>query len=270
MINRGVVYCITNDHAYLEAALISALALRHLEPELPITILSTHTLLKQLVLIHEQISVRFITPQELPQGNAFVSRYLKTDLVHWSPYAETLFLDADILPRRSLGQLWSYLQDADFAMAADRLPTVAMCDHIASAEKTYTLNLVPADATQFNSGVMLWRHNPATQQLFEQWHQEWQVFQKQDQLALVRALHRTQVKVAQLPRSYNISPIDAQALPPPAQPVHLLHCWGGMVPSGEFRRIAQTYYPDVVAQVDRLLGTTPLTQSASGSNWVSL
>ena len=35
---------------------------------------------------------------------------------------------------------------------------------------------------------------------------KWQVFQKQDQLALVRALHHAQVAVTEIPRTYNGSP----------------------------------------------------------------
>lgn len=253
MMDRGVVYCITNSQAYLEAALTSALALRQLEPELPITILANHPLLRDLPLDRHHISARVLDLSEIPGNSAFVSRCLKTCLTYWSPYSETLFLDADILPRQPIGQLWRYLKRADFAMATDRLPTVAMCDHVAPEEKNYTLQRVPATATQFNSGVMLWRKNAATQHLFDRWHQEWQIFQKQDQLALVRALHQTHIPIAKLPRTYNISPIDSFPLIQAGKQVHLLHCWGGMVASGEFRRIAQSYYPEVIEQVDRLL-----------------
>lgn len=254
MMTQGVVYCVTNAQNYLEAALISALALRHLEPKLPITIISNHPFLKDLSLSRHHVSVKFLDASEVLDTSIFVSRYLKTCLGRWSPYSETLFLDADILPRQPIGQLWHYLEQADFAMAADRLPTVAMCDHIAQAEKTYTLQRVPADSTQFNSGVMLWRKNTVTQQLFDQWQQEWQIFQKQDQLALVRAIHETGISIAKLPRTYNISPIDAEPLLQEGKQVHLLHCWGGMVASGEFRQIARSYYPEVIEQVNDLIG----------------
>lgn len=252
MTSRGVVYCVTNRDAYLEAALISAIALRELEPELPITIISELPLLKFLPLSKFNICSRYLFPQEIICSSNFASRCLKTRLISLSPYQETLFLDADILPRQPLGELWRYLSQTDLALAHDRLPTVGLCDHIASEEKAYTLKRVPSHFTQFNSGVMLWRNTVSTQKLFEQWYQEWLVFQKHDQLALVRALHVTQTVVTRLPKSYNVSPIDSVALIQEGQKVHLLHCWGGMVSSGEFRQMAQKYYPEVVETVDGL------------------
>ncbi|NJN49062.1 MAG: glycosyltransferase family 77 protein [Alkalinema sp. RL_2_19] len=77
---------------------------------------------------------------------------------------------------------------------------------------------------QFNSGLILWRNTPTTSQLFEQWHQEWQKFRCQDQLALVRAIHQTQPPIVKLPSIYNMSPIDAASS---GANVHLLHHWGG-------------------------------------------
>ena len=133
-------------------------------------------------------------------------------------------------------------------MVTDRLPMVALCDHVTLEEKTYTLRHLPGDTAHFNSGVMLWRDTLAVRILFQQWHEEWQKFQKHDQLALVRALHTTQVAVTQLPKTYNVSPIDAKSRFGKHQ-AHLLHCWGGMVASGEFPSVCSQYYPEVVEKV---------------------
>ncbi len=249
---QGVVYCVTHSNVYLEAALMSAIALRSLDPHLPITLISNQPLLEQLPLARHDISARYLDPQEFDAEDIFGSRLLKTRLVALSPYQETLFLDADILPLRSVLPLWKYLQQADMAMAYDRLPTVALCDHVSAPEKTYTLQLVSGLAPQFNSGVMLWRRNEAVEALFAAWEQQWQLFQKQDQLALVRAIHQTQTPVKVLPKTYNISPIDAAPLLSAGEAVQLLHCWGGMVGSGEFRELLRGYYPEVVDEVDRL------------------
>ncbi len=255
--DRGVVYCVTNDRAYLESALTSAMILRSLEPELPISIGSNlpllHKLSTELALRQHNISTIFLnTPDELAD-HPFVSRYLKTNLINWSPYQETLFLDADILPCLPIGDLWAYLDQAAIAMVLDRLPLVEMCDHISEQEKSYTLAKIPALSKQFNSGVMLWRNNAETQKLFSQWQREWQVFQKQDQLALVRALHHAQVAVAEIPRTYNGSPRDSVDLIKEGQKIYLLHCWGGMVASGEFRQHAESRYPEIVNRVDLLM-----------------
>ncbi len=259
MSNRGAIYCATTHNNYLEAALISAMALRQLEPTLPITLISDRPLLQQLPLSDYGITPRLILPHEFGDDRGpFLSRAIKTQLLSLSPYQETLFLDADILPIRPINALWEYLATGDLAMVHDRNPTVDQCDHVAPIEKDYTLQLVPGHTPHFNSGVMLWRNTLATQHLFQQWHHEWQQFKKQDQLALVRALHRCPIGVTALPITYNTSPRDAAPALARGEAVYLLHCWGGVVAAGEFPPFAQKFYPDVVSLVvERLMKPCP-------------
>jgi Glycosyl transferase family 8 len=249
MLHRGVIYCATTHDHYLESALISAIALRQLEPTLPITVISDRPLLNQFPVSDYGITPRFVSPEELGALGSFSSRSIKTQLLSFSPYLETLFLDADIIPIKSVNHLWKYLSQGDMAMVSDRNPTLALCDHIAQDEKDYTLNLLPGNTPQFNSGVMLWRNTRSTQALFQQWHHEWQQFHQQDQLALMRAIATTLIKVVPLPVTYNISPIDAAPVLLRNDEVYLLHCWGGVVSAGKFPAFAQEFYPDVVKQV---------------------
>jgi Glycosyl transferase family 8 len=246
MLHRGVIYCATTQIAYLESALISAIALRSLEPTLPITIISDQPLLNLLPLDKHGITPRFLGSGEMGDRDAFFSRAIKTQLFSYSPYQETVFLDADILPLKPLTPIWDYLNQGDWAMVLDRNPTVGDCDHIALPEKTYTLQSLPETTPHFNSGVMVWRANAATQTLFQHWHTEWQHFQKQDQLALVRAIQATQLPIVRLPITYNISPRDAAPILLKQQEVHLLHCWGGIVGAGKFAQFAQNFYPAAV------------------------
>jgi Nucleotide-diphospho-sugar transferase len=257
MTDRGVLYCATNHFVYLEAALISAMAFRQLNPDIPVTLICDRP-------IGLPLQDYGITAIELPigQNHTFASRNLKTQLARLSPYDETLYIDSDILPLKSIAPIWRYLSDADMAMVVDRLPTVAECDHIAPVERDYTIEFLaarslPSTTTQFNSGVMLWRNNGNTQKLFEQWQQEWLQFQKQDQLALVRAMVKSPLTISQLPVNYNISPIDSAPVLLPKNEVYLLHCWGGQVASGEYRRIAAGFYPQIVETVAQLLLTLP-------------
>jgi Nucleotide-diphospho-sugar transferase len=250
MTRRGVIYCATNHVAYFEAALTSAIVLRHLNPELPITIVCDSPIYCTLPL--HAYGIFTIVANPTLAGN-FLSRSLKTQLNHFSPYEETLYLDSDILPMQPITPIWDYLASADCAMVVDRMPTIADCDHIAVAEKAYTLATLPGRTTQFNSGVMLWRKNHHTTQLFQQWQREWSRFQKHDQLALVRALAQTQLSVARLPVNYNISPIDAAPSLLPKKEVYFLHCWGGQVASGAYRQTAASYYPKIVEIVTTML-----------------
>jgi Glycosyl transferase family 8 len=248
--DRGVVYCATGVTAYLEAALISAIALHQLEPDLPITLISDLPLLNLIPLQSYSITPRFISPEELQSLGSFASRAIKTRLDSFTPYQETLFIDADVLPLRSLSQLWGHLDRGDWGMVADLMPRLELCNHVATEEKDYTLCQLPGSTPHFNSGVMLWRKNAVTQTVFQQWHQEWLRFQKQDQLALMRAIDLTQLPIVPLPATYNISPIDA---PLQDQPVYLLHCWGGQVGAGKFPQIARQYCPLAVEVASWLL-----------------
>jgi hypothetical protein len=247
MQNRGVIYCATGEAAYLESALISAMVLRQLNPALPITLVCDQPLLSL-----DQYGINLMPMMAIDHQNAFRSRNLKTCLAQLSPYQETLYLDADILPRQPLTQLWDYLDQGDMAMVRDRQPTIADCDHIADDEKRYTLGQLPSHTPQYNSGVMLWRKSNLTQSLFQQWQAEWQRFQKHDQLALVRAIDFTSMAIVPLPINYNVSPIDALNFPS-GDEAYLLHCWGGQVMTGEYRRLAQHFYPEVVKTVQSIL-----------------
>ena len=134
--SRGVIYSATTNAAYLEAALISALALRQNDPEIPITLISDLPLLEAFSLDEFQISPRLIQSTE---NAAFFSRSIKTRLNSFSPYQETLFLDADILPIGAISGLWEYLAESDLAMVLDRLPTVGLCDHVTPRRKVLYL-----------------------------------------------------------------------------------------------------------------------------------
>jgi Nucleotide-diphospho-sugar transferase len=242
--NRGAIYCATGSVNYLEAALISAIAFRRLNPDIPVTLVSDCQL--NHALLHEH----GITPIAIEADpNRFASRHIKTGLGRLSPYTETLYLDADILPLKPIASIWDYLEQADLGMVRDRTPTIGQCNHIGTKERRHTLRTLPASTPQYNGGLLLWRKSSATQDLFAEWRQEWERFRKQDQLALVRALARSPVTIAPLPGHYNISPFDAARCAMPAYKITGLHCWGGQVESGRFRQVAARYYPDIVAAV---------------------
>jgi hypothetical protein len=254
VINRGVIYCATNNVFFLEAALISAIAFRQLNPDISVTIFCDASTYQKLPL--EDVGIKLVKVSMEADRNkslGFVSRNLKTQLAKITPYQETLYIDSDMLPLKPIAHIWNYLSEADLAMVLDESPTIAQCDHIEKEEIDYTMRILPGSTPQFNSGFMLWRDNEETQALFEQWQQEWQCFQKHDQLAMARALATTRLKVAEIPVNYNISLIDAEPSLLPKNEVYLLHCWGGQVTSGEYRRVAKRFYPHIVDRVDSLL-----------------
>jgi hypothetical protein len=251
MTDRGIIYLAVQQQEYLEAALISAITLRQQAPQIPITIVSDLYDLKYLDLNKFGLRGKLVTTSPNLSGLAR-SRSLKTQINTYSPYQETLFLDADILPVGNIAGIWSYLEQADLAMACDRLPEIWLCDHVAPPEKEFTLDCLPTHTTHFNSGVMLWRRTPETTRLFSLWHQEWQRFQQQDQLALARAICLSQTPINVIPNSYNISPRDAEPLIKQGKTIHLLHCWGGKVTQGHFKKLARRFCPEAVKALETL------------------
>ena len=239
---------VVSQAKYLEAALTSALCLRQHDSKTPITIISDLPILNHLAVQQYGISPRLLEPAEIVEI-PFFSRYLKTKIGSYSPYRETLYLDADILPINDISELWSYLNHGDLAMVEDLLPQIKMCGHVAPEEVEFTLRDLPGETTQYNSGVMLWRNTPKIKAFFAKWHAEWLRFQKHDQLALVRAIAQSQLSIAKIPKSYNTSPRDAEPLIKQGERIHMLHLWGGKVASGRFSKLSMRYCPEAVKAV---------------------
>lgn len=112
MADRGVVYLAVQQFGYLEAALISALALRALHPHLPITVVSDLSALAELPLDRHGLEAHLLQP--VPVGTDLsLSRAVKTRIYNFSSHRDTLYLDADMLPVQPLTSLWSILEQGD-------------------------------------------------------------------------------------------------------------------------------------------------------------
>ena len=56
---------------------------------------------------------------------------------------------------------------------------------------------------QLQGGMMFWRKNERTRAFFQAWREEWERWKGQDQAALLRALHRTPLKLWLLSNEWN-------------------------------------------------------------------
>lgn len=251
---RGVVYCAVSTIKYLEAALISAIALRELEPDLPIVILTNLDELQSLGLEQFNITLKpIVLHPALQLSHVMESRLIKTSLLELTNFDETLYLDADVLPLQSIASIWSYLDKGSVAMAVDINSTLLQCDHVSQEEKEYTLKLCPASATQFNGGVMLWKNTKEAANLFRKWKQEWLKFKAHDQLALIRAIHSTQTPIIEIPKIYNYPiPQFSSTIFKQGQ-VRLLHCWGGFIEKEKYTLLASMLLPNSTATALKLL-----------------
>lgn len=110
------------------------------------------------------------------------SREIKTQLYHYTKASTALFLDADIICTGNIANLWN----TPYCFALSNQALIKDCNHISKLERIYTLNLIPEDLYQYNTGVFVFNSNNS-KSFFDLWHKEWLCFKKQDQLALVRA-----------------------------------------------------------------------------------
>jgi hypothetical protein len=186
---RGFLYIVTGSK-FLEEAVESATRLREVHPE---------------------ANVGVITDSK-PDSNLFDDTLLIDDpyrshkdkvvQVRRSPYDETIFLDSDTHVCSDILDIFSILDQFDFAAAHDsgrRRELYTNDDVLVNAPEAFPM---------VNSGVMAFCDNQAVDALFELWAQIYDRHnEKQDgivnQPALREALYRSNVSMIVLPPEYN-------------------------------------------------------------------
>lgn len=139
-----------------------------------------------------------------PLSDMQQSRYAKVSTMAWSPFTDTLYLDADT---RVLGDLkagWGALCHGwDIAITPSQNQGHDWLWHVGEDERKYTREALGFEPLQLQAGVFFVRRSPATSQLFSRWRNEWLRFKGQDQAALLRALYALPVNVYLLSRHFN-------------------------------------------------------------------
>lgn len=131
-------------------------------------------------------------------------RWAKVNLDKLSPWDETLFLDADTRIRGNLSLGFRLLSIGwDFVMVPSRPQGPEFIYHATAEEREYTLDVLPADPYQLNTGVMWFSKTTRVKRFFAAWRDEWKRYKGVDQGAFLRALERRPMAVALLGRPYN-------------------------------------------------------------------
>jgi hypothetical protein len=141
----------------------------------------------------------------------FRSGRVKPFLYDYSPYDWTLYIDADTEFLRDITPGFLMLKDFDIAIAEEKNPISKLYNKALAGwevniqERDFTLQDIGGDQMFINSGVIFFRKSPACARLWKKWQTEWPKFSQWDeQLALVRALHKTKsVKVKRLSLDWN-------------------------------------------------------------------
>jgi hypothetical protein len=143
------------------------------------------------------------------RGLGFATRYYKTQINQYG-FDTTLFLDADTLPVANIRPIWRELRFADICLSRDLHSQVRDLIELhywdrkrCWPEYYYMGDMGLMQHRLYSSGVMLFRRSIAIDKLFEAWHEEWNRFRQEDQLALVRAIARTKPPVHHLTRRWN-------------------------------------------------------------------
>ncbi len=135
------------------------------------------------------------------------ARAQKTRMYSLSPFRRTLFLDADTRLLQDAAVGFSLLQYGDVVLAQDpvRIFSQQNWPALDPDEVATTRAELPAggELCYYNSGVFLFGRNERNRQMMQAWHSEWLRWQKQDQMALLRAIHQHPVRIVSMRAPWN-------------------------------------------------------------------
>lgn len=208
MKERGIIYMAWGENAIAQAKQ-SIYSVRRFLPEMPVMVVGDADTVEALADDKSILSyVCQVDPFDADQkkGYKFLAGRIKPLLYEISPWEKTLYVDADTYFQRPPAEGFQLLSAWDMAIAETETRTLA--EGIAGREEC------EATAAEFgsglllyhNSGMIFWRRNQRTKVFFERWSEEWRRFQGWDeQVALLRALLRTDVLFHTLPYTWNHS-----------------------------------------------------------------
>ena len=133
------------------------------------------------------------------------SRWAKVTLDQWSPFDDTLYLDADTRPQGDLSRGFEMLADGwDMLITPSAQQGRNSMWHIDKRERETTLEMYQcADVLQLQGGVFWFRKSEAVRRFFTAWREAWLCFERFDQAALLRALWFAPLRVHLLSKVYN-------------------------------------------------------------------
>lgn len=198
----GFIY-VASGKNFIAEAINSATSLRKFMPEAQIALITdgddgfNHELFNQIV--HLSTDLVGVAP-------TYRGYYQKIKGLSASPYQKTLFVDTDTQFADSVWELFSLLEDYDFAVASApykaKIPSMSLIEF---NQKYQQKNYLPT----LNTGVICYRKSSKMQQFFEEWEQ---IFVSNvpangeyysDQTVFCKALAKSQVRHNILPTEYN-------------------------------------------------------------------
>ncbi len=190
MDDRGIVYVAFGERAKFEAS--RALA--------------------SLRLVHRRMRVVVMGPAEVANGrkdwgtmsDVQRSRYAKTRLDRLTPFAQTLYMDADTRVYAPITAGFDALDAGwDLVITTSDNQGDDVLWHIGGDERWATLEGLGRVPLQLQGGIFWFKRSERVRSFFDAWAQEWDRWQDQDQAALLRALERVPLRTWLMGRPFN-------------------------------------------------------------------
>lgn len=152
---KGVIYIVVGKMRYLQECIFSAASLKKHCPDIPITLFTDKTDLKEKCF--DEINV--IRNDINPFKN-------KVKYMYNSSYEDTLFLDSDTEVRKPIYEMFELLEENDLALAYS--------PHISRSHFPARLigDADPNPYNTYNTGVILYKKSDKVERLFTKWLEE--------------------------------------------------------------------------------------------------
>lgn len=191
MTRQGVLYVVFGERAQV-AVQASLRSLSKFAPHLETLVVSDREVFGSKTLIRK----------DLDPG----ARSYKTGIYGLSPFDQTLFLDADTELRASPRAGFTLLGYVDLVLGQDvrrvfeynRWPSLLPQEVQATKAELGT-----GHHMYFNSGVIFFKRNDRVERMMAAWGDEWNRYGRQDQMALLRAIHKHPVRIAAMRSPWN-------------------------------------------------------------------
>jgi hypothetical protein len=132
------------------------------------------------------------------------ARWAKLNINNCISYDSFLYLDADTLVYGDLSIGWDILADGwDAAIAYSSKQDDERLWHVEEEERNITYEELGNPLPLVMQGGMMFANRRRVDGLFRCWREEWSRFKRADQAALLRALHRSPVRLWVLGRDWN-------------------------------------------------------------------
>lgn len=179
----GVIFVATGDYA--RAAVQAAASIRKTCPGLGIHLFTDNT--------------------QIPVGNfdgvsTITNPHMrsKVDYFALSPFERTLYLDTDVMVVEDIREMFGLLDRFDLAIAHAHARNQISTNEI-------WRHTIPESFPQMNSGVVLYKNEPAVVKLFTDWSAAYkEAGFKKDQVTLRELLWICDLRIATLPPEYNL------------------------------------------------------------------